>query len=204
MSPPKSLKDINLRTIIDTIPAALFIVDQDARIIDMNHFGAQLTQNMQDISLHRLCGELLHCVHALNSAHGCGTTEHCPDCVIRNTIRDCCAGQHVVKRKADLLREEKNEVYRSVYLVSASPFQHEDQTLAILSLEDITELVLLRELVPICSHCKNIRSPDNKWETIEYYLSRKDGAQLTHSICPDCVQTLYPDLKFSNLGNSKA
>ena len=204
MAPPKSMNDINLRTIIDTIPAALYVVDQEARIIDMNHFGAQLTNNGKDDSLHRRSGEILHCVYAMNAPHGCGTTEHCPDCVIRNAVRDCCAGQHVVRRKVELLREEQNEVYRSVYLVSASPFQHEGQTLAILSLEDITELAVLRELVPICSQCKKIRNPEDHWETIENYLSRQSGTELTHSICPDCVQTLYPDLKLSNLGNSTA
>lgn len=197
MASPKSLKDMNLRTVIDTIPSALFIVDQDARVVDMNHYGAQLTNNMKDVSLHRLSGEILHCVHAMNAPAGCGTAEHCPDCVIRNTVRDCCTGQHVVKRKVEFLRQAKNDVYRCVYLVSGSPFQHEGQPYAILALEDITELVVLGEMVPICSQCKKIRSPEDQWETIEDYLGRKAGTQLTHSLCPDCVHTLYPDLKLS-------
>ena len=204
MASSNHLKDINLRTVIDTIPAALFIVDQEARIVDMNRYGAQLTNNMKDVSLRRLCGEILHCVHALNAPHGCGTAEHCPDCVIRNTVHDCFIGQHVVKRKAEFLKQEKNGAHRKVYLVSGAPLPENGKQFAVLSLEDITELVVLRELVPICSQCKKIRNPEDRWETIEYYLSRQAGTELTHSLCPECVHTLYPDLQLSDLGDSKA
>jgi hypothetical protein len=56
------------------------------------------------------------------------------------------------------------------------------------------EVTLLREILPICSFCKKIRNEDNTWEPIEAYISRRSEAQFSHSLCPDCLHTHYPDL----------
>jgi hypothetical protein len=55
-------------------------------------------------------------------------------------------------------------------------------------------------LLPICSNCKKIRT-DNEhpfdplsWTTIEEYLQNKKDVIFTHSICPDCMLRLYPDI----------
>ena len=46
----------------------------------------------------------------------------------------------------------------------------------------------LEELLPICSHCKSIRDEAGDWQQLESYLHHRAGAQLTHGICPDCVE----------------
>ncbi len=63
--------------------------------------------------------------------------------------------------------------------------------------ERIKELEIL---LPICSSCKKIRIDNDKpldpesWTTIEKYLHEKNDLLFTHSICPDCVKKLYPDI----------
>ena len=58
----------------------------------------------------------------------------------------------------------------------------------------------LHGLLPICSSCKKIRSTDGDphdpalWSTVEKFISAKTSADFTHSICPDCLKKLYPDL----------
>ncbi len=58
----------------------------------------------------------------------------------------------------------------------------------------------LHGLLPICASCKKIRSPDGdphdpaSWSTVEKFISAKTSADFTHSICPDCLKRLYPDL----------
>jgi hypothetical protein len=58
----------------------------------------------------------------------------------------------------------------------------------------------LQGLLPICSSCKKIRSTDGdprdpaSWSTVEKFISAKTAADFTHSICPDCLKKLYPDL----------
>lgn len=48
----------------------------------------------------------------------------------------------------------------------------------------------LRGLLPICSYCKKIRNDDNYWERLEHYLSAHTHAQFSHSICPDCYDSV--------------
>jgi len=58
----------------------------------------------------------------------------------------------------------------------------------------------LQGLLPICSSCKKIRHADGdphdpaSWSTVEKFISAKTAADFTHSICPDCLKKLYPDL----------
>lgn len=58
----------------------------------------------------------------------------------------------------------------------------------------------LQGLLPICASCKKIRSADGdphdpaSWTTVEKFISAKTSAGFTHSICPDCLKKLYPEL----------
>jgi GAF domain-containing protein len=52
----------------------------------------------------------------------------------------------------------------------------------------------LEGLLPICSGCRQIRDDQGSWRVLEHYLVARGAARFTHSICPACVQVLYPDL----------
>jgi DNA-binding response OmpR family regulator len=58
----------------------------------------------------------------------------------------------------------------------------------------------LKGLLPVCSSCKKIRTsntdPDNadSWVSLETYLHNYTAIEVTHSICPECMNKLYPDL----------
>lgn len=58
----------------------------------------------------------------------------------------------------------------------------------------LEEIKILKELLPICSSCKKIRSDDGVWHHIETYLSKNHHLDFTHSLCPECIKKLYPDL----------
>jgi len=57
----------------------------------------------------------------------------------------------------------------------------------------LSELKVLHGLLPICSHCKSIRNDQGYWDSVEDYVRAHTEARFTHSICPDCIQKLYPD-----------
>jgi hypothetical protein len=58
----------------------------------------------------------------------------------------------------------------------------------------------LEGILPICANCKRIRINDadprnqQNWMKIESYLSDRTDAKFSHSICPECMQKLYPNL----------
>ena len=51
----------------------------------------------------------------------------------------------------------------------------------------------LSGLIPICSHCKKIRDDSGYWQKVEEYLSQHSDVDLSHGICPECLQKYYPD-----------
>ncbi len=52
----------------------------------------------------------------------------------------------------------------------------------------------LRNLVPICMHCKNVRNDKGYWDKVERYVESRSPMQFSHGICPDCIVKYYPDL----------
>ena len=46
----------------------------------------------------------------------------------------------------------------------------------------------LESLLPICAYCKKVRNDSNLWEAVDSYLSQRTGADLSHSICPECYE----------------
>jgi len=57
----------------------------------------------------------------------------------------------------------------------------------------IEKVKQLSSFLPICSSCKSIRDDNGYWEQIEDYVSKHSDTQFSHSLCPSCVQELYPD-----------
>jgi len=58
----------------------------------------------------------------------------------------------------------------------------------------------LSGLLPICSNCKRIRNDHGYWEQVEVYVRDHSEAKFTHSICPDCMKKLYPDVSKTKKG----
>lgn len=52
----------------------------------------------------------------------------------------------------------------------------------------------LKGLLPICASCKKVRDDKGYWNYLETYLREYSDATITHSLCPDCIDKLYPDL----------
>ena len=57
----------------------------------------------------------------------------------------------------------------------------------------LSEVKVLRGLIPICAACKSIRNDKGYWEQIEVYVHDHSEAEFSHGICPDCLKKLYPD-----------
>jgi hypothetical protein len=51
----------------------------------------------------------------------------------------------------------------------------------------LAEVRELRKILPICMYCKRIRD-DEKWETVEVYVSRHTNSRFSHGICPVCYE----------------
>jgi PAS domain S-box-containing protein len=58
----------------------------------------------------------------------------------------------------------------------------------------LAEIKTLRGLVPVCAYCGKLRDDDGYWQQVDVYLAKHAGADVTHGICPDCMQQRFPEL----------
>ncbi|MEQ2008927.1 MAG: PAS domain S-box protein [Limisphaerales bacterium] len=58
----------------------------------------------------------------------------------------------------------------------------------------LAEVHTLSGLLPICGWCKKIRDDSGYWNSVEGYLKKSSGVDITHGICPDCSAKMMVDL----------
>jgi hypothetical protein len=61
-------------------------------------------------------------------------------------------------------------------------------------LQAFGEIKQLKGILPICASCKKIRDDAGYWHQVEVYVGNHTAAEFSHSICPECMKKLYPDL----------
>jgi hypothetical protein len=81
----------------------------------------------------------------------------------------------LVVKAEKVLQEEKNKLQKALY-----------------------EIKTLHGIIPICSHCKQIRDDKGSWKKMEEYIHTHSNARFSHSVCPDCVSEHYSELYDSN------
>ena len=188
------LTEKGLKAVIDAIPTPVFIVQSDMRIAHANAEGFRFLGKSPERVLKRACGDALHCVNAMQADNCCGTTQFCRDCIIRNSVEKAVESSAAVRKRGKfrlMLHGAFEEVH---FAVTASPFEFDCTKYVIILLYDITELVALKAILPICANCKKIRNDQRYWEQVEEYLKKHMDLNFTHSICPDCIEKLYPEL----------
>jgi len=54
---------------------------------------------------------------------------------------------------------------------------------------------VLQGVLPICMHCKQIRNDQGYWVRLEEFIHHHSEAEFSHSLCPDCLEKYYPEVK---------
>ncbi len=57
-----------------------------------------------------------------------------------------------------------------------------------------SEIRVLRGLLPVCSHCRKIRTEAGAWQPMERFVAEHSEAQFSHGFCPDCLAEHYPEV----------
>lgn len=130
----------NLTDIINGLPYIIVILNKERQLVYCNQFLVDLL-GARDISilLGIRPGELINCIHAKETAGGCGTTESCRYCGAVNAIMECL---NTGKRSQGECRiMSKSATYGDIsydFFVSAAPFRYQEQDFVILSFNDIS------------------------------------------------------------------
>ena len=182
-----SNNDSLLRTLFDAFPALVFAVNEDVQILEYNSTASKFFGKDRVYILQHRGGDAFGCLHSSDSPDGCGRGALCKDCVIRNSVNEAFSGKNTVRRRTriEVVRGEKTvEIYA---LVTASVFVHQGRQLVLLIIEDISEMIELQRIIPICMGCKKVRNDEDYWSTVESYFKKHLDLDFSHGYCPECA-----------------
>jgi len=61
----------------------------------------------------------------------------------------------------------------------------------------LSEIKILKGILPICMYCKKIRDDKGDWKQLEAYIHEHSGAEFSHSLCKECAKKYYPGFDLS-------
>ena len=174
------------RRFLDAVPFPMFVVDTNLTVRVVNSAAGRLSADEPEYVLRRLCGEALSCIHENESDLRCGETDFCPECAIRQAVDRAHAENRAVHARQEMVVQRGDEHREVFFEITASPFDRESG-LVLLILADVTEIMSLRRIVPICASCKKVRSDREFWEQVELFFTRYANVEFTHGLCPECA-----------------
>jgi len=188
------------RMLLDAMPCPVLVVEEDVRIVDFNTAAGKILNEKRELVIQRRAGEMLHCLHSFETPEGCGHAPACRDCVIRNSVNSALVDQIPHRQTVKLELVMQGQTVEALFLITVAPLTFEDSRLAVVILGDIREITMLRQMIPICSNCKQVRTDENYWQSVESYLETHLELDCTHSLCPNCAQKLFPEYTAQQLG----
>jgi len=183
-----------LAAVFDAYPAPTLLMDLDVRVLHMNGAAAELlSREAGGPVLLRRAGDALHCTNAVGESGGCTKAAACRECGLRGAVLEAVAAGALRRRRAFLRLRTDAGISEAHFLVSAAPLLHAGQRLVIVTLDDLTEVTRLRSLIPVCSHCRRVRTEQNGWERLETYLKARLDVDFSHCICESCLERYLPE-----------
>lgn len=122
---------------LNAMPMPVFLVDADASILEYNAAAAEWLGPKKKQALHRRIGDVLDCVHAIESTGGCGSSDSCPSCGIRGPVNSASRGRRVTRRDTTFERRMGRKHDKVNLRVGCHPFTFEGHTFNLLILEGL-------------------------------------------------------------------
>lgn len=130
-----------LNVVLDSVPIAIFLVDNEARLQSVNNAFVYLFGRETGEVIGSLCGNAFGCVYPVEEKTLCGTTSYCGKCSIRKSIIKAFSKKEDSPRflvqRFFYVNSQKIEkyLYVSVRCLSESEKEH-----VVVFMEDVTEL----------------------------------------------------------------
>lgn len=190
-----------LRVIVDVYPSPLLVFNQDVLLQAYNKAAEPLVGPDPIKVLNHRGGDVLCCVHRSDHPDGCGHGEACRTCMVRGSINEAFAGHKVTRGKARVEMRDRAGKHSEVFLlITAAPFKYHDLDLALVVLEDMSQVMELRSLLPMCASCKKVRNDQDYWSKVESYLHDQLEVDVSHGLCPDCADKFIRDFQKDHPG----
>jgi len=215
----KLLRDTRLvNTVFDTVPSALVILDEDLRVLFANRrFLDILAVPSLDEVFDRPFGEVVGCICPECVVAEEGTRcpgPQCTACPIRPAV-DGLFRNEIERFEQDVVIARGGRSEGTDLRLDAALLELEGASFVLVSLLDLSDVRALQRqlaarnaeleatlgrvatlegLLPMCANCKKVRDTGNYWHEVEAYLTSHAGAVVSHSLCPECLRKLYPEM----------
>jgi GAF domain-containing protein len=60
--------------------------------------------------------------------------------------------------------------------------------------DSLREVRSLRDVLPTCSYCSNIRNEEGEWNSLHDYIMDETSTRFSHGVCPTCAKVHFPNL----------
>lgn len=194
------MENVNyFKAIINSLQEGIMIIDQGYHIVDANAVICSKYKKERRQLIGRPCYKIIH-----------GFKDPCflkgVECPVKTVFEKGRPAQTIHRHKLS----EEQSAWEEIF---ASPLHDNDGKIhyVIKELRDITavlkerqflqqiksKLKILEGIIAICANCKKIRNDKGYWEMVENYIRDHSEATCSHSLCPDCIKTIYPEFNFS-------
>lgn len=142
------LKESNafLNDLYSNVTTAIFLADNDTRLVSFNDSFKALFQKPEDRLIGELCGNAIGCIFQQEEGVDCGTTTHCEDCDLRNSIirsftEKVPVFKHLLVREFDIC----GRVLRKHFVFTTKYAGYRGQEYVLVLVDDVTQLEEQRE-----------------------------------------------------------
>jgi hypothetical protein len=178
----------SLLALLDAFPSLAFIADARLTVLEANRSARQWLGDGVGTQLGQPLGDTFQCIFPRDSRGDCGTTEFCPSCVLRRSIKAVSSGKPAPRRLAHMIIGAAGQPEDRWFQVSASPLTLGDRKLVLVVLEDATQLVELRELLPLCPGCGTSRESSNLLAQARVFVNKHPDFLRADELCTECRQ----------------
>lgn len=82
-----------------------------------------------------------------------------------------------------------------VAIVSSIKLAFDENSKLILEVQiALAKINTLRALAPICAWCQKVRDSQGHWQRFDTYVKEHSVVEITHGICPECLNRLDKDV----------
>jgi DNA-binding NtrC family response regulator len=136
-----------LSALFESAPFSVAVFDNLFRVRMANRCFKEAFRANAHGDLDVRVGEALQCSRAMANPGMCGSLEECFGCQIRTPVTEALEGRTTTRQRCTFERQDQGRLLQMTLLVSAVPIKHGDEAMAMLILEDVTELSGLRDLL---------------------------------------------------------
>jgi len=145
-----------LATLFNTMDCAIFIVDENVRVQNVNKTFEALFQKSEKEVYNELCGNALGCIFPVRAKQQCGETINCSICQLRKNLVECLTEKSgplstIIAREFFI----NNEVVPKYFHITTKYFEYNDLKLVLVMVFDISEVEIQRKHLKSLNDLKN-------------------------------------------------